>query len=155
MNKKELISRVTELLHTSDIRKPVKLKDHKFQITDQDGNTANFKVKRADKRVLYTVEDVANIIDACIDIILESIKNGEALNIRGFGILGLHYRAARRTKNPGTEDWVEIDAHYTPKFFAGNDLKAAAKAFDLSKKERDARIDAFDFDAYDDEDGDC
>ena len=116
MNKKDLVSRVSEILRENDLRKPVKIKKHKFQIIDEEGNTAHFTVKRADKRVLYTVDDIGNIIDACLEAVLESVRRGEEVNIRGFGTLGLHYRAARRTKQPGTEDWYEIDAHYIPPY---------------------------------------
>lgn len=152
MNKKELASNVAELLRLNDIRKPVKIKKHTFRIVDEEGNAANFSVKRADKRVLYTNDDVNTIIDACLAVILDSIKRGEEINIRGFGVLGLHYRAARRAKQPGTEDWCEIEAHYVPKFFSGNDLKTAARLFDLSRKEQDC-ADDFDYTSFDEEDG--
>lgn len=150
MNKKDLVSRASEILRLNQTRKPVKIKKHKFTIIDEEGNTADFTVKRADKQVLYTVDDINNIIDACIEAILESIRRGEEVNIRGFGTLGLHYRAARRTKQPGTDDWCEIDAHYIPKFFSGNDLKAAVKVYDLSRK--GMTLDDYDF--VEDEDGD-
>ena len=143
MNKKELASKAAELLRINDIRKPVKIKKHTFCITDEDGNKADFSVKRADKQVLYTNDDVNNIIDACITVILDSIKRGEEINIRGFGVLGLHYRAARRTKQPGTDDWYEVDARYVPKFFYGNDLRKAAILYDLSRNEKDALADRF------------
>lgn len=132
MNKKELASRAAELLRLNNVRKPVKIKKHKFDIIDEDGNVATFSVKQADKMVLYTNDDVANIIDACITAIIESIKRGEEVNIRGFGVLGLHYRAARRTKQPGTDTWYEVAARYVPKFFYGNDLRRAAKLFNVS-----------------------
>lgn len=154
MNKKDLVSRVSEILRENDLRKPVKIKKHKFRIIDEEGNTADFTVKRADKQVIYTVDDINKIIDACIDAILESIRRGEEVNIRGFGTLGLHYRAARRTKQPGTEDWYDIDAHYIPKFFSGNDLKAAVKVYDLSRREMDNMENPYGIDFDDDEDGD-
>lgn len=146
MNKKELASKAAELLRINDIRKPVKIKKHTFRITDEDGNIANFSVKRADKQVLYTNDDVNNIIDACLTVILDSIKRGEEINIRGFGVLGLHYRAARRTKQPGTDDWCEVDARYVPRFFYGNDLRKAAMLYDITRNEKDALADSlFDF----------
>lgn len=154
MNKKDLVSRVSEILRENNLRKPVKIKKHKFRIIDEEGNTADFTVKRADKQVLYTVDDINNIIDACIDAVLESIRRGEEVNIRGFGTLGLHYRAARRTKQPGTEDWYEIDAHYIPKFFSGNDLKAAVKVYDLSRREMNNMEDSYGIDFDDDAGGD-
>lgn len=154
MNKKDLVSRAAEILRQNDIRKPVKIKKHKFQIIDEDGDIAFFTVKRADKQVLYTVDDIGNIIDACIEAVLEAIRRGEEVNVRGFGTLGLHYRAARRTKQPGTEDWYEIDAHYIPKFFSGNDLRAAAKVYDISRKGLVDTDISYDIDFDEDEDGD-
>lgn len=135
MNKKELASRVVELLRVNDARKPVKIKKHNFTITDEDGNEATFAVKRRDKNVLYTVDDVTNVIDACIATALDSIKRGEEINIRGFGCLGLRYRQARRTKRPDDGEWCEIEAHYIPKFLSGNDLKAAARIYDTNRRE--------------------
>lgn len=135
MNKKELSSRVAEVLRANNIRKPVSVKKQTFHITDEDGNTADFHIKQQDKNVLYTVDDTANIIDACIAVILDAIKNGEEISIKGFGSLGLHYRAARRTKEPNSGEWCEIEARYIPKFSYGNDLRMAARLYELSHAE--------------------
>ena len=135
MNKKELSSRVAEVLRANNIRKPVSVKKQTFHITDEDGNTADFHIKQQDKNVLYTVDDTANVIDACIAVILDAIKNGEEISIKGFGSLGLHYRAARRTKEPNSGEWCEIEARYITKFSYGNDLRMAARLYELSHTE--------------------
>ena len=135
MNKKELSSRVADVLRANNIRKPVSVKKQTFHITDEDGNTADFHIKQQDKNVLYTVDDTANVIDACIAVILDAIKNGEEISIKGFGSLGLHYRAARRTKEPNSGEWCEIEARYIPKFSYGNDLRMAARLYELSHAE--------------------
>ena len=135
MNKKELSSRVAEVLRANNIRKPVSVKKQTFHITDEDGNTADFHIKQQDKNVLYTVDDTANVIDACIAVILDAIKNGEEISFKGFGSLGLHYRAARRTKEPNSGEWCEIEARYIPKFSYGNDLRMAARLYELSHAE--------------------
>ena len=135
MNKKELSSRVAEVLRANNIRKPVSVKKHTFHITDEDGNTADFHIKQQDKNVIYTVDDTLNVIDACIAVIVDALKNGEEINIKGFGNLGLHYRAARRTKEPISGEWCEIEARYVPKFSYGNDLRMAARLYELSKAE--------------------
>lgn len=132
MNKKELSSRVTEVLRANNVRKPVSVKKHTFHITDEEGNTADFHIKQQDKNVIYTTDDTMNIIDACIAVIVDALKNGEEINIKGFGNLGLHYRAARRTKEPNTGEWCEIEARYVPKFSYGNDLRMAARLYELS-----------------------
>lgn len=136
MNKKEFISRVSEALRENNMRKPVSVKKHTFHIMDDEGNAADFHIKQRDKNVLYTVDDATNIIDACIAVITDALKNGEEINIKGFGSLGLHYRAARRTKEPNTGEWCEVEARYVPKFMYGNDLRMAAKLYEVSLQEK-------------------
>ena len=135
MNKKELSSRVAEVLRANNIRKPVSVKKQTFHITDEEGNTADFHIKQQDKNVIYTVDDTMNVIDACIAVIIDAIKNGEEISIKGFGNLGLHYRAARRTREPISGEWIEIEARYVPKFSYGNDLRMAARLYELSHAE--------------------
>ena len=132
MKKKELICKIAETLRENNIRKPVSIKKHSFHIADDDGNKANFHVKQQDKLVLYTADDVANILDACMAVVVDAIKNGEEVSVRGFGTLGVHYRAARRTKEPISGEWCEIEARYVPKFEFGNDLRIAAKLYEVS-----------------------
>ena len=136
MNKKEFATRVSETLRENNLRKPVSIRKHTFHITDSEGNSADFDIRRRDKSVIYTYDDVINIIDACVAVIIDALKRGEDVTIRGFGSLGLKYRATRRTKEPGTEKWCEIEAHHVPKFDIGNDLKMAARLYDLALKEQ-------------------
>lgn len=136
MNKKELTSRVTETLRENNARKPVSVRKHTFHITDDEGNSAEFNIRKRDKSVIYTVDDAANIIDACIAVVLDAIQNGEEINIYGFGRLGLHYRAARRTKEPNSGEWCDVDARYIPKFTYGKDLRMAARLYEIALEER-------------------
>lgn len=135
MNKKEFVSRVAEALRENNMRKPVSVKKHTFHITDDEGNSADFNIKQRDKSVLYTVDDTTNIIDACLAVILDAIRNGEEINIKGFGCLGLRHRAARRTKEPNSGEWCEVEARYVPKFAYGNDLRMAARLYEIGLAE--------------------
>ena len=105
MNKKDLVSRVSEILRENDLRKPVKIKKHKFRIIDEEGNTADFTVKRADKQVIYTVDDINKIIDACIDAILESIRRvrklTSAVSARSDYITGLPVERSSQEQKTG------------------------------------------------------
>lgn len=132
MNKKEFVSKVAETLRENNMRKPVSVQKHTFHISDDEGNTADFNIKQRDKNVLYTVDDAENVVDACLAVIVDALKNGEEINIKGFGRLGVHYRAARRTKEPGTNEWCEVEARYVPKFYFGTELRMAAKLYELS-----------------------
>ena len=136
MNKKEFISRVAEALRENDLRKPVSVRKHTFHLTDDEGNSADFNIRQQEKSVLYTADDVANIVDASLAVILDAIRKGEEISVKGFGTLGLHYRAARRTKEPNSGEWCEVDARYVPKFAYGNDLRMAAKLYEVSLAEK-------------------
>lgn len=137
MFKEEFIGRVTDILRENDTRKPVSVKKQVFHITDDNGNTADFNVRQQDKRVIYTVEDTRNIIDACIAVITDALQHGEDISFKGFGNIGVHYRAARRTKDPIAGEWCEVDARYVPKFTPGRSLKMAARLYELSANDAD------------------
>lgn len=137
MKKKELYTRVSEYLREHEIRKPVRVEKNTFHITDSEGKTADFTVRQHDKTVIYTYDDVSNIVDACILIIEEALKKGDCVNLRGFGTLALHYRAPRRVKDPNEGLWHSIAGHYFPKFFPGKNLKMAAKVFELNLEDQE------------------
>lgn len=132
MNKRQLISRVAEVMRLNNIRKPVALPKKTFHLTDDDGNHKDFVVKSVDKQVLFSVGDVENVLDALVQVIEESLKKGDPVTIHGFGTFGLKYRKARATKQVGTDNWIDIAARYVPKFSFGNDLRMAAKLYELS-----------------------
>lgn len=138
MNKKELSARAADFLRENDIRKPVKIKKHAFVVTDEDGNSANFYVKRQDKRVLYTVEDVQNILEACIEMIREAVQRGESVFLKDFGTLSVHMRAERMLKRPDNGEMCVVPAHYVPKFSFAKAYKMAAKVYELSMNEEAA-----------------
>lgn len=136
MNRKELVRRVSGVLRDNNVKKPVYTPKQVFHISDDDGNTKDFVIKKNDTGVLFTTEDVDAIIDACIYVIQDALKHGDGVSIRGFGSLGLHHRKARITKHPTTGEPVDVEARYVPKFVSGNDLKLCAKIYELSTEER-------------------
>lgn len=135
MNKKELISRVAETLRNNNIRKPVSTPKQVFHISDDEGNHKDFVVRKTDKTVLYNAADVTAIVDACLSVVEDAIKHGEEVYLHGFGTLGVHKRAARTTKHPDTGELVEVSERYVPKFYFGNNLRMAAKLYELSLDE--------------------
>lgn len=132
MNRKELIRRVASVMRENNVRKPVSSPKQVFHISDDDGNTKDFVIRKTDKSVLFTADDVEAIVDACLFVIEDAMKRGESVSIRGFGTLGLKYRKPRATKKLGTDEWVDIDARYIPKFTFGNNLRMCAKVYELS-----------------------
>lgn len=136
MNKKDFIRCVSDLLRTNDIKKPVSIPKQVFHISDNEGNSKDFTIKKTDKSVLYTRDDVAAIVDACLYVIQDSLKRGEPVSFHGFGTLGLNYRKPRATKCVGTEENVVIEGRYVPKFSFGKDLRMCAKIYELSLSDK-------------------
>lgn len=136
MNRKELVRRIAAVMRDNGIRKPISSQKQVFHISDDEGNTKDFVVKKTGKDVLFTIDDVESIMDACIYVIEDALKHGDSVSIRGFGTLGLHYRKARTTKHPATGNTVEVDARYVPKFIFGDNLRLCAKIFELSLDEK-------------------
>ena len=89
------MAEAASLLRERDERKPMRADKHKFTITDEIGNKAEFNIQTKDTEILYTQKDVEAILEACLEVIENSIRRGESVCIRGFGIWKLHYRAAR------------------------------------------------------------
>lgn len=158
MNKKEFITRVTDALRSNNMRKPVSVNKHTFHITDNEGNAADFVIKRKDKNVIYTIDDVANIVDACLAVIEDAIRCGEDVTMYGYGTLGVKYRAARTTIDPHYKNECEVSARYVPKFTYGKILKTAARDYEMKMKDKstsqESEAIAFGTDAFDDLDGD-
>ena len=92
MNKKDLISKTTEVLRNNDIRKPISTPKQVFHISDDEGNQKDFVVRKTDKSVLYNTNDVTAILEACLSVIEDAIKHGEDVSLHGFGTLGVHKR---------------------------------------------------------------
>jgi DNA-binding protein HU-beta len=66
-----------------------------------------------------------HLIDNFIDIISETLKNGDSVSLVGFGTFSVKKRAARTGRNPNTGEAIKIQASKLPSFKAGTKLKAA------------------------------
>lgn len=132
MNLKGLASQVAMSMRREGVRKHVNLPKTVFHVSDDDGNTRDFAIKKTDKDVMYTVEDVENILNASIRAIFDLIQNGEKLSIKDFGVLETKYRSPRMAKHPCTGEMVVVDGRYVVKFTPGNRLKISARIYEKS-----------------------
>ena len=89
--------------------------------------TKNDLIKKIATKTGFTQKDIAVVVDATIDSIVETVANGEAVNIVGFGKFDVSKRAARKGVNPATGESIDIPATSTPKFKAGASFKQALK----------------------------
>ena len=73
-------------------------------------------------------KDVEKALKAFTDVVAEQLKNGEKVQLVGFGTFEVSERAARTGRNPRTGGTIDIPAAKTPKFKAGKALKDAVNA---------------------------
>ncbi len=64
-------------------------------------------------------------LDAMIEAVTNALKNGEQVNLVGFGTFVVRERAARSGRNPRTGESITIKAAKNPSFKAGKALKDA------------------------------
>ncbi len=64
-------------------------------------------------------------LDGLIEAITAALKEGDQVNVVGFGSFSVRERAARTGRNPQTGAAIEIKASKNPAFKAGKALKDA------------------------------
>ena len=68
-------------------------------------------------------KDTEAVISAMLDTITEALKEGDKVQLVGFGSFEVKKRAARIGRNPRTKEEIEIPATVLPVFKAGKLLK--------------------------------
>lgn len=74
-----------------------------------------------------SIDTAGKAVNAFLDVVTESLKNGEEVNITGFGAFRISERAARNGVNPKTGEKIKIAATKSPAFRAGKGLKDSVK----------------------------
>ncbi|RZU44950.1 integration host factor subunit beta [Fluviicoccus keumensis] len=77
----------------------------------------------ASRQQLLTEKDVELAVKALVEQMVETLAQGERVEIRGFGSFSLHYRPPRTGRNPKTGETVEVGPKYVPHFKPGKELK--------------------------------
>ena len=70
-------------------------------------------------------KDAETAVSATLDAITAALKEGDKVQLVGFGSFEVKSRAARTGRNPRTKEIVEIPASKVPVFKAGKALKDA------------------------------
>ncbi len=68
-------------------------------------------------------KDAEKAVNAVLDLIGDALKNGDKVQIMGFGSFEVKERAARTGKNPATGESIQIAASKAIVFKAGKALK--------------------------------
>ncbi|MBA2173869.1 MULTISPECIES: HU family DNA-binding protein [Halobacillus] len=72
-------------------------------------------------------KDATTAVDSVFESIMDSLKDGEKVQLIGFGNFEVRERAARKGRNPQTGEEIEISASKVPAFKPGKALKDAVK----------------------------
>ena len=70
-----------------------------------------------------TKKDAEKVLSAFIDVVGDTLKKGDKIQLVGFGTFETRERAARQGKNPQTGAKIKIAACTVPAFKAGKALK--------------------------------
>lgn len=81
----------------------------------------------AEKTTGLTKKDATVAVDAVFDSIQDYLKEGEKVQLIGFGSFEVRERAARKGRNPQTGKEIQIPASKVPAFKPGKALKDAVK----------------------------
>ncbi len=68
-------------------------------------------------------KDTEVVVNTIFDSMIEALRQGERIEIRGFGSFQVKVREAREGRNPKTGEPVYISAKRTPFFKVGKELK--------------------------------
>lgn len=80
-------------------------------------------IDRVSKKAGCSKTDAKNVVDAVFNVITESVAEGEAVQITGFGKFDKKTRKPRKCKNPSTQQITEIPERDVPVFHAGKAFK--------------------------------
>ena len=73
----------------------------------------------------FSKKDAEAAVTATLEVITSALKDGDKVQLVGFGSFEVKKRAARVGRNPKTNDTIEIPASVVPVFKAGKALKDA------------------------------
>lgn len=85
-------------------------------------NKTMFIAKVAEKSGLDR-KQADKAVEAVIETIAEALKEGDKVQIMGFGTFEVKERAERTGRNPSTGETINIPASKSPVFKAGKTLK--------------------------------
>lgn len=86
-------------------------------------NKAQLVASVAD-RLNLTKKQSENTLDTIVELIIEQVSMGEKVSLIGFGTFQSSKRAARKGRNPQTNEEIVIPACKVPKFKPGKVFKS-------------------------------
>jgi len=65
------------------------------------------------------------VVDGFLATVSQALREGESIEIRGFGSFKVKQRKARKARNPRTGEEVFVEAHYVPVFKVSRELRSS------------------------------
>ncbi len=88
-----------------------------------DGLTKAELVEEVAKATQVTKKQAEEIVNTVFQTIVESLRSGKKIELRGFGSFRIRSRGARIGRNPKTGERVEVPPKRIPYFKPGKELK--------------------------------
>jgi len=86
--------------------------------------TKNDLIKKLHEELkTYSLKDVAYVVDIIFDSMTNAIKNGERIELRGFGSFEIRVRKPRMGRNPKSGAEVKLRERKVPFFKTGKELR--------------------------------
>lgn len=79
------------------------------------------------EKIAFTKKDSERAVNAVLTSIMETVADGEKVQIIGFGTFERRERAAKIGRNPSTGEQINIPATNVPVFKAGKGFKELVK----------------------------
>lgn len=80
-------------------------------------------LKLAEQNPHLYQRDVENIVNAILDEVINALKRGDRVELRGFGAFSVKQRQARTGRNPRTGESVPVDEKMMPVFKTGKEMR--------------------------------
>jgi len=80
-------------------------------------------VEKIAEKTGLTRTDVAVLVDGFLDAVKNAMKEGNNIEIRGFGTFKIKSRKARKARNPRTGEEVPVPDRKVPVFKPSNEFK--------------------------------
>ena len=68
--------------------------------------------------------DIEKIVNAIFDEIVKTLRRGDRVELRGFGVFSPKIRGARKGRNPRTGAEVQVAQKFIPLFKTGKEMRA-------------------------------
>lgn len=92
-------------------------------MASRDGMTKAELVEEVAKSTQLTKKHAEIIVNTVFESIVDSLKAGEKIELRGFGSFRIRHRGPRTGRNPKTGAKVDVPAKRIPYFKPGKDLR--------------------------------